>query len=87
MNAHSPITADLDADTLALVDRLARERGMTSPQFAAEAIRRVAESESDYRAFIQAGIDALDAGQTVPHAQVMDELDTMIARHESRCRS
>lgn len=86
MNAFTLITAELDADTMAIVDSLAAAKGMTRPQFAAEAIRRVAESEADYRAFIQVGIDAADRGDVVPHDQVMAELDRMIERHQSRCR-
>ncbi|KQM62753.1 hypothetical protein ASE75_14140 [Sphingomonas sp. Leaf17] len=70
MNARTSITTDLDADTLALVERLALERGMTSPQFAAEAIRRIAESESDYRAFIQAGEADIAAGRVYTQDQV-----------------
>ena len=86
MNAFTPITAELDAATMAIVDSLAAAKGMTGPQFAAEAIRRVVESEADYRAFIQVGIDAADRGDVVPHDQVMAELDRMIERHQSRCK-
>lgn len=89
MNHPAPITstlsADLDAATLALVEQVADRRGQTSGQFAAEAIRRVAESEADFDAFIQVGIDAADRGDVVPHAQAMAELDAMIEKHRGRC--
>ncbi|WP_210731808.1 CopG family transcriptional regulator [Sphingomonas sp. PAMC26645] len=71
---------------MAIVDSLAASKGITGAEFAAEAIRRVAESEADYRAFIQVGIDAADRGDVVPHEQVMAELDQMIERHQTRCR-
>ena len=86
MSSPLRITAELDTDTMAIVDSLAASKGITGAEFAAEAIRRVAESEADYRAFIQVGIDAADRGDVVPHEQVMAELDQMIERHQSRCR-
>ena len=78
------ITAPLDAGTLALVDRLALARGMTGADFAAEAIRRVAETEADFDAFLQEGMDAADRGELVDHDEVMKELDAMIERHRAR---
>jgi predicted transcriptional regulator len=86
MNKPVAITAYVDADTLAAVEQLAAVQGRTVAEFAAEAIQRVAESEADYRAFIQRGIDELDRGEGIPHEVVMAELDAMIAKHEARCR-
>ncbi|MEG3087672.1 CopG family ribbon-helix-helix protein [Sphingomonas sp. PB4P5] len=82
----STITADIDAATLALLERVAKKRGMTPATFAAQAIRRVAKHEADFDAFIQEGIDDLDAARTVPNEVVMVELDAMVAKHEARCR-
>jgi len=79
------VTASVDADTLAIVDQLARERGITVAEYAAEAVRRVAESDADFRAFIQVGIDAADRGNLIPHEEVMAELDAMIEKHRARC--
>lgn len=84
MSASLRITAELDTDTMAIVDSLAASKGITGAEFAAEAIRWVAESEADYRAFIQVGIDAADRGDVVSHEQVMAELDQMIECHKSR---
>jgi len=86
MNKPAAITAYVDADTLAIVEQLAASQGRSPAEFAAEAIQRVAESEADYRAFVQVGIDAADRGELVPHAEVMAELDAMIERHLARCR-
>ena len=86
MNKPIAITAYVDADTLAAVEQLAAVQGRTVSEFAAEAIQRVAESEADYRAFIQRGIDELDRGEGIPHEVVIAELDAMIAKHEARCR-
>lgn len=87
MSKSAVITARIDPDTLDLVDRLAAAKGRSRADFAAEAIRRVAESEADMMAFVQVGIDAADRGELVPHAVVMAELDAMIAKHQARCRN
>lgn len=87
MNKPARITAELSAETLAMVEELAAWQGRSAAEFAAEAIQRVAEAEADYRAFIQEGIDAADRGDVVPHAQVMVELDAMIERHRQRCEN
>lgn len=86
MNKTAVITARIDPETLDLVDRLAAAKGRSRSDFAAEAIRRVAESEADFMAIIQVGIDAADRGDLIPHEAVMAELDAMIAKHEARCR-
>ncbi|WP_203311336.1 CopG family ribbon-helix-helix protein [Sphingomonas beigongshangi] len=80
-----PVTTDVDPETMALVDRVAMRRGISSRDFMAQAIRRAAESDADFDAFIQAGIDSLNRGEGVPHEQVMAELDAMIAKHRARC--
>ena len=81
----STITAEIDAATLALLEQVAARRGVSPAAFAAEAIRRVAESDADFDAFIQVGIDAIDRGDVVPHDEVMAELDAMIEQHRARC--
>ncbi|MGP7795703.1 hypothetical protein [Sphingomonas sp. CLY1604] len=60
MNAPASITAPLDPATLAMVEDLAKARGISGEQFAAEAIRKVAEHDAELRAFIQDGIDSID---------------------------
>jgi predicted transcriptional regulator len=85
MSKTAVITARLDAETLALVDKVAKSQHRSRAAFAAEAIQRVAEQEADYLAFIQVGIDAADRGDLIPHEQVMAELDAMIEKHRARC--
>lgn len=85
MDTLHPIATEIDAETKAIVDRVAQRRGITSREFAAQAIRRAAESDDDFDAFIQAGADAADRGEVVPHEQVMTELDAMIATHRATC--
>jgi predicted transcriptional regulator len=71
MSKSAVITARLDSETLALVDRVAAAQGRSRSWVAAEAIRRMAESESDFLAFVQVGIDSADRGELIPHEQVM----------------
>ena len=87
MSKTAVVTARLDAETLSLVDRVAKAQGRSRAAFAAEAIQRVAEHEADYLAFIQVGIDAADQGEFVSHEQAMMELDAMIEHHRARCGS
>jgi predicted transcriptional regulator len=85
MVSAAPLTAQLDTATRAMVDRLAAQRGVTPEAFAAEAIQRVAESDADFLAFVQVGIDAADRGELIPHEEVMAELDKMIEQQRKRC--
>jgi predicted transcriptional regulator len=84
MNEHRRITTALDAETIALVEEVARKRGLSSDAYAAEAIRRVVESDADFDAFVQVGLNEAARGEVVPHEEVMAELDAMIAKHRAR---
>jgi predicted transcriptional regulator len=85
MGKSAVITARVDEATLELVDRLASSQGRTRAWFIAKAVQQFAESEAEYLAFVQEGIDALDRGDDVAHEEVMAELDTFIAEQEARC--
>lgn len=82
MNALTPITAELDAGTMKLVEELARARGITGAAFAAEAIRRVAEYQADERALVQVGIDAADRGELVSQEAMEAWFEERIAAHQ-----
>jgi len=85
MSKSAVITARLDPETLALVDRIAASHGRSRAWFAAQAIERVAKEEAEFLAFVQEGINAADRGELIPHEVVMAELDQMIAAHRARC--
>jgi predicted transcriptional regulator len=74
MSKSAVITTRIDEDTLALVDRVAKSQGRSRSWFAAEAIRRIAEQEADFLAFVQVGIDAADRGELIPHEDVVDRI-------------
>jgi len=80
----SVITTRLDPETLALVDRVSKAQGRSRSWFAAQAIKRAAEAEAEFQAFVQVGVDSADRGELIPHEDVMAELDEMIARHRAR---
>jgi predicted transcriptional regulator len=64
------VTARLDEETLALVDRVAKAQGRSRAWFAAQAIRKVAEKEADFLAFIQQGIDSADRGDLISQEEM-----------------
>ena len=79
------ITARLDDATLSLVDKVAKAQGRSRAWFVSQAVQRAAESEADFMAFLQEGLDDIEAGRTVPHDEVMSMLDGMIKDHQARC--
>jgi predicted transcriptional regulator len=74
MSRSSVITARIDAETLALVDKIAAARGRTRSWFAAQAVRRVAEEDASLLAFVQARIDATDRGELISQEEVFAHL-------------
>jgi predicted transcriptional regulator len=85
MSKTQVITARVDAETLSLVDKVAKAQGRSRAWFVSQAVQRAAESEADFMAFLQAGLDDIEAGRTVPHEEVMTMLDGMINDHKARC--
>ncbi len=84
MSKTAVITARLDEETLALVDRIASSQGRSRSWFAAEAIRRAAETEAEFMAFVQAGIDSADRGELTPQKQVFANLRARRAQRAAR---
>lgn len=76
MSKTSVITTRLDAETVALVDRLAAAQGRSRAWFVAEAVRRTAEAEAEFMAFVQAGIDSADREPLTGQEQVFADLRT-----------
>ncbi|UUL81875.1 CopG family ribbon-helix-helix protein [Sphingomonas qomolangmaensis] len=79
------VSAEIDARTHDLLRQVTMATGRSEAEFVAEAVQRAAESDADYLAFIQKGVDSADRGELIPHAQVMAELDAMIAKQRARC--
>lgn len=85
MSKSAVITARVDPETLALIDKLVAAQGRSRAWFVAKAVQRAAEAEADFLAFVQEGIDAADRGELIPHEEVLAEIDAMIAEHSARC--
>ncbi|MGN6375008.1 MAG: CopG family ribbon-helix-helix protein [Sphingomonas sp.] len=83
MSKSAVITARIDAETSALVDRLAAAQGRSRSWFAAQAVRRMADEEAAFLAFVQEGVDAADRGEFIPHEQVFEQLRARRARRSS----
>jgi predicted transcriptional regulator len=75
MNAHTSITAPLDAATLAMVEEIARARGISGSEFAADAIRHAAEEAINLREFVQVGRDCIARGDVY----TQDEVEALFA--------
>lgn len=79
------VTARVSSETLALIDRAATSRGRSRSWFVAEAVKRAAEAQAEFDAFVQEGIDAIERGDIVPHDAVMADLEARIAELQARC--
>jgi predicted transcriptional regulator len=79
MNAHTSITAPLDAATLAMVEEIAQAQGISGERFAADAIRTAAEREMGWRAFVQEGIDSADRGELISQEEMKAWFEQRIA--------
>jgi predicted transcriptional regulator len=85
MSKTQVITARVDTETLVLVDKVAKSQGRSRAWFIAKAVQRAAETEADFMAFLQVGLDDIEAGRMVPHEDVVSMLDGMIEKHRVRC--
>jgi len=79
------ITARLDPEMLALVDKVAKANGRSRSWFAARAIEQAARQEEAFLAFVQDGIDAADRRELIDRAEMEGWFDDRIARHRARC--
>jgi predicted transcriptional regulator len=83
MNDMVPIIARLDAVTSERVAAAAEARGISDEQYVAEAAKRMADADEDYRSFIQEGIDAADRGDVVTQAEMEIWIEQRIAARNS----
>lgn len=73
------ISARIDAETAALLDKVAAARQRSRAWLVADAVKRMAKEEAEYLDFIQAGIDAADNGDVLTHSELMDWLNERYA--------
>ncbi len=86
MSKQVVISARIDAETAALLDKVAASRQRSRAWLVADAVKRMAEEEAEYLDFIQVGLDDIAAGRTMPHNEVMDWLNDRYADAIRRAR-
>lgn len=65
MSKSAVITARLDNDALAKLDRLSTMLDRSRAWIVAKAVQRYVDEELEFRAFVQQGIDAADRGELI----------------------
>jgi len=71
MSKTSVITARVDAETLALIDKVAKAQGRSRAWFVSQAVQQKAERLTEEQAFIQVGIDAIERGEYLTHEEML----------------
>jgi predicted transcriptional regulator len=67
-------TVRLDPDTVSQLDGLASSLGRSRSWVVKEAVAQYLEQERQYRQEVQKGLDALAAGDVLPHQEVVERL-------------
>lgn len=76
----SVVTARLDADTLAGLDKLAEYHERSRAWLVAKAVKQYVKNESEFFAFLQEGEDAVERGEYLTHEELMEEIKGMRQR-------
>jgi predicted transcriptional regulator len=79
----SVVTARLDQDTLAALDRLAEHHERSRAWLVAKAVSRYVKAESAFFAFLQEGEEAIDRGDYVTHEELVAEIQGMRQRKDA----
>lgn len=79
MTKHAVISARIDADLLAKLDRIAAFNERSRAWVISRLLDSAATKELEFVEFIQVGLDDIAAGRVVPHEQVVAEIEARIA--------
>jgi predicted transcriptional regulator len=74
------IEANIPADLDEALDRLASARGQTKSALVREALSEFVITDEAFRAAVEEGLADARAGHTIPHEQVMREIEELLAR-------
>jgi predicted transcriptional regulator len=74
------VTARIDDETLALIDRLATEYDRSRAWVLAKLIAENAKREAAFLDFLQEGEDAFDRGDTISHEQLIANIEARYNR-------
>jgi predicted transcriptional regulator len=82
MSKTSVITARIDPETLAALDRLGERQDRSRAWLVGQAIKRYVEEEAAFLAFLKEGEDAINRGEYVTHEELVAELKALrTAKH------
>ena len=84
MSKQVVISARIDADTAALLDKVAASRRRSRAWLVADAVKRMAEEEAEYLAFVQVGLDDIAAGRTISSEDMLAWIDQKRAELRER---
>lgn len=76
MTKSAVITARVDPETLAELDRLGSYYDRSRSWLIAKAIKRFADEESGFMALVKEGEEAINRGDFIMHDQLIDEIQT-----------
>jgi predicted transcriptional regulator len=68
------VTARVSDEVLAMIDVLAASRERSRSWIVSKLIEVATSKQLEMDAFIQVGMDDIDAGRTIPHDQVVEEI-------------
>jgi len=81
MSKTAVITARVDDETLALVDRVSKAHNRSRAWFVARAVEEAARREAEFLAYLQEGIEAAERGELIPHEEVFERVRARRQRH------
>lgn len=76
----SVVTARLDPETLAGLDKLAEYHERSRAWLVAKAVKQYVKNETEFFAFLQEGEDAIERGEYLTHEELMAEIKGMRQR-------
>ncbi|MCA1197575.1 ribbon-helix-helix protein, CopG family [Sphingomonas sp. R647] len=74
------VTARLDPETLAGLDKLAEYHERSRAWLVAKAVKKYVKEETEFFAFLQEGEDAIASGEFLTHEELMAEIKGMRQR-------
>ena len=74
MSKTTVVTARIDEELAAGLDRLAGKLDRSKAWVVSQAIKRFVEEESEFLAFLQEGIDDLENGRWISHEDLVQEI-------------
>lgn len=80
------LRVQVDEAMLHNLDRLAESMDRSPEALFYYALERILEDAASEAAFVQEGIDAIEAGDFIPHEIMVGKMEAMIAAHRSRCK-